>query len=95
MKKLLVIPFLFICIVSNATNYYVRAGGSDSSTGLSDAAAWASVAKVNSSMSLFKPGDAILFRRGEHGPMLQSLLESEEFRVIILLLVPMALGLNQ
>jgi uncharacterized repeat protein (TIGR02059 family) len=65
MKKLLVIPFLLICIIGNATNYYVRAGGSDSSTGLSDAAAWASVAKVNSSMSLFKPGDAILFRRGD------------------------------
>jgi uncharacterized repeat protein (TIGR02059 family) len=65
MKKLLILPFLFICIVSSATNYYVRAGGSDSGTGLSDVAAWATVAKVNSSMSLFKPGDAILFRRGD------------------------------
>ena len=65
MKKLLVLPFLFICLISSATNYYVKAGGSDSANGLSDASAWGSVAKVNSSMSLLKPGDAILFRRGD------------------------------
>ena len=65
MKKLLTLPFLFIFIYCNATNYYVKSGGSDVANGLSDGTAWATVAKVNSSMGIFKPGDAILFRRGD------------------------------
>lgn len=65
MKKLLILPLLCLYLTGNATNYYVKKGGSDSANGLSDATAWATTAKVNSSMSMFRPGDSILFRRGD------------------------------
>ena len=64
LKRLLVIPLLLLSICSSATNYYVKNGGSDTATGLSDASAWANVSKVVSSMSLFQPGDSILFKKG-------------------------------
>lgn len=43
--------------------YYVKNGGNDNADGLSDATAWATIAKVNS--FTFTPGDTILFRRGD------------------------------
>jgi hypothetical protein len=45
-----------------AVTYYVKPTGSDSADGLSNATAWATIAKVNS--STFAPGDQILFRAG-------------------------------
>lgn len=45
------------------TVYYVANGGDDGKAGTSQAAAWKSVARVNA--ATFKPGDAILFRRGD------------------------------
>ncbi len=45
------------------TNYYVSALGSDSNTGISSAAPWKSLSKVNS--IIFKPGDTVSFRRGD------------------------------
>jgi len=46
------------------STYYVDAtGGSDSNDGLSEANAWKTISKVNSSS--FNPGDSILFKRGE------------------------------
>lgn len=51
------------------TVYYVDAtGGSDSNPGTSPAAAWKTIAKVNTrtfSSDGFEPGDQILFKRGE------------------------------
>jgi len=46
-----------------AATYYVRNGGDDANTGLSDGQAWESVAKVNAQS--FSPGDAVRFRRGD------------------------------
>jgi uncharacterized repeat protein (TIGR02059 family) len=68
MKGLLYISFLFICLASSATNYYIKNEGSDLSTGRSDSEAWATIARVNSSMNVFKPGDSILFKRGNSWP---------------------------
>lgn len=65
MKRLLFVPFLFICLASFATNYYIKNAGSDSSNGLSDSSAWATIEKVNASMSIFNPGDSVLFKRGD------------------------------
>ena len=50
----------------SATTYYVKNGGSDAADGLSDATAWATVAKVatEANASRFLPGDNILFKRG-------------------------------
>lgn len=60
------ILFTFCLLVSPswAATYYVDAtNGSDFNTGISEAASWKTIAKVNSSN--FQPGDVILFKRGE------------------------------
>lgn len=66
MKKLLIFIYLIISITANATNYYIKTGGSDAANGLSDANAWATITKVNSvwAAGTFAPGDSILFKRG-------------------------------
>lgn len=40
MKKILLLPLLLITSIVSATNYYVRTGGSDTNSGLSDQEAW-------------------------------------------------------
>ena len=46
--------------------YYIDSqGGNDLNTGTSDAAAWKTIDKLNSSMSLMKPSDIIEFKRGD------------------------------
>ena len=47
-----------------ATNYYVSPSGSNSNSGLSAGNAWRTIAKVQSAINLFGPGDQILFERG-------------------------------
>jgi hypothetical protein len=63
MNKLLIIIFLLTSVALNATNYYVKSSGNDALKGLSDAQAWATIAKVNASS--FLPGDTILFNKGD------------------------------
>lgn len=46
-----------------SNTYYISAAGSDSNDGLSASTAWKSVARVNAHS--FKPGDVILFRKGD------------------------------
>ena len=48
---------------ANATDYYVSNSGSDSNPGTSPTQSWKSLEKVNSSS--FKPGDHILFNKGD------------------------------
>jgi parallel beta-helix repeat protein len=62
----ILLSFVFIIFLSftvNATVYYVSTAGSDSNTGTSTDKPWKSLSKVNSFS--FKPGDQILFKRGE------------------------------
>lgn len=47
---------------SSGVNYYVKVGGNNALDGLTDATAWATISKVNSSS--FDPGDTISFKRG-------------------------------
>lgn len=63
MKKLLIIPLLFISLVLSATNYYVKNGGSDAANGLTDGTAWETINKVRT--TAFSAGDSILFKRGD------------------------------
>jgi len=44
--------------------YYVNPSGNDSNNGLSQAAAWKTIAKVNAMMSNLQPGDQVLFKAG-------------------------------
>jgi uncharacterized repeat protein (TIGR02059 family) len=63
LKNAFIIIFLFISVAVNATIYYVKSTGNDAYSGLSDAQAWATIAKLNSRN--FSAGDSILFKRGD------------------------------
>jgi len=67
MKKQLTILFLFINLTLQATNYYVKTGGSDVANGLTDATAWATTSRVNTKWGdgTIIAGDNIYFRRGD------------------------------
>jgi parallel beta helix pectate lyase-like protein len=54
---------LLVATSSQAATYYVRSDGSDRANGTSDAAAWASLDRVN--RQTFAPGDKLLFREGD------------------------------
>jgi Right handed beta helix region/Secretion system C-terminal sorting domain len=62
-KAYLVWLFSFITIAANASVYYVSAKGSDAANGTSTTTPWLSINKVNG--FTFKPGDQILFNRGD------------------------------
>ena len=74
---------LFLILVSEGTVYYVDAdGGDDANPGTVDAP-WKSVAKVNASQHLLRPGDRVLFRRGRvfPGPLLVETSGSPELPI--------------
>lgn len=59
---LLLVSLLFSPSLGYGTNYYIKNGGNDSNTGLSDAQAWETLAKISG--RAFSAGDSILFKRG-------------------------------
>nr|WP_319509289.1 right-handed parallel beta-helix repeat-containing protein [uncultured Draconibacterium sp.] len=63
LNLLVVIALSFITFSVGATNYYVSASGDDGNSGTSESLAWRSLAKVSS--TTFKPGDQVLFRKGD------------------------------
>lgn len=63
MKRVLIILLIVIPLSAKSTDYFVKATGSDSNTGLSDAQAWQTLSKVQSSS--FSAGDNIWFNRGD------------------------------
>ena len=65
MKLLFLLPFILFGITANATNYYISANGNDANNGISISTPWKSLNKLNSYFSLLKPGDNILFNRGD------------------------------
>jgi len=59
---------LFLCSVSilaSATDYYISSSGNDSANGTSSSTPWRSISKVNSVFSNLRPGDRVLFNRGD------------------------------
>jgi len=64
-KLLLLLTFFFLCTSVSATDYYISASGNDTNTGLSTSISWKTIAKVNSAFANMKPGDQILFNRGD------------------------------
>ncbi len=64
MKLSLLTLLLFISFAAGATNYYVDAATSASLQNGSSSNPWKTLSQVNSNMSLFNPGDFILFKRG-------------------------------
>lgn len=62
--KIALVPFFILfSMISHATDYYISNSGSDSNSGLSIEAPWATIAKVNS--VALSPGDMVLFKRGD------------------------------
>jgi len=64
-RTVLLFSLIFNIFTVNATTYYVSSSGSDLANGISESTAWRTITKVNSQFSLFKPGDVVLFRRGD------------------------------
>jgi len=60
------LPLLFYTFISSATNYYVKNGGSDSKSGLSDSEAWAHHPWMIgwTGSTILKPGDVIFMKCG-------------------------------
>ncbi len=65
LKNALIIAFLIFSTIASATDYYISSSGNDANNGLSSSTPWKTIAKVNSSFSTLKPGDRILFNRGD------------------------------
>jgi uncharacterized repeat protein (TIGR02059 family) len=65
MRIVFITLFLALSSYLAATDYYVKNGGNDLAQGTSDATAWATIEKVNSVFSTLKPGDRILFKKGD------------------------------
>lgn len=65
LRRILIAFLCSYAAVVSATNYYVSTSGNDSANGLSELSPWRSIAKVNSAFSNFRPGDKILFKRGD------------------------------
>jgi len=63
LKNASIIIFLTLSTIVSAKNYYVKSTGKDSNTGLSDAQAWQTIAKVNGASLI--AGDSVLFNRGD------------------------------
>jgi hypothetical protein len=62
---LIIVFLLFVTGTTNATNYYVSAGGDNNNPG-NKLSPWKTIDKVNAEMvnNNFNPGDSILFERG-------------------------------
>ena len=66
MIRCLLLGLLLTCsTLVHATTYYVSYNGSDRNNGRSPGQAWKSISKVNQAIKSLRPGDAILFRRGD------------------------------
>jgi parallel beta-helix repeat protein len=65
MRSLFIAVLLSVSIIVSATDYYVSSSGADKNIGTTPALPWQSVNRVNSFFPALKPGDRILFRRGD------------------------------
>jgi len=60
---ILTATFILAAASEGAATYYVSASGKDANDGLSPRSAWQTLDRVNS--AALKPGDCVLFRRGD------------------------------
>ena len=65
MKHLITFLLVSINTAAWATDYFISSGGSDSADGLKPTTSWRTLEKINSEFSRFKPGDRVLFNRGD------------------------------
>ncbi len=65
MKNVLIIIFLVFNTIATATDYYMSSSGYDTNNGLSSSTPWKTITKLNTAFPTMKPGDRILFKRGD------------------------------
>jgi len=65
LKNTLILLFLVFNAIASATDYYISSSGNDLNNGLSSSTPWKTITKVNAAFSILKPGDRILFNRGD------------------------------
>ena len=64
LQRTIFLMVFFLTAAASASTYYIDAtNGNDSNDGLSEINSWQTIAKVNASK--FRPGDQVLFHRGE------------------------------
>ena len=65
-RVILLLAFITFSSVARSTDYYISSSGNDvSNTGLSPSSPWKTIAKANSLFPTLRPGDRILFKRGD------------------------------
>ena len=64
-RTCMLFAILSIATIAQATNYYVDASTTSSTQNGSLANPWKTLSQVSNNMSLFQPGDFILFKRGQ------------------------------
>jgi uncharacterized repeat protein (TIGR02059 family) len=66
MRYFFAVLLLALSLTVSATDYYISTSGDDAvNTGLSPASPWKTIDKVNSIFPSLKPGDRVLFNRGD------------------------------
>jgi len=65
MKTIFFLFFLAMSSFVSATDYYVSNAGNDGNAGTSEGSPWATIARANAALTGFKPGDKLLFRKGD------------------------------
>jgi parallel beta-helix repeat protein len=60
-----IIALLIVVPVHSSTKYYLSATGNDKANGISEKTPWKTISKLNSESGKIKPGDMILFKRGD------------------------------
>src|SRR5665647_3751472 len=63
-KTLCLLAFVLFAFTANATNYYLSHSGNDANSGTDPSSPWKTLDKLNSFKTL-KPGDNVLFKRGD------------------------------
>lgn len=66
MKKVFFfLSLVFTICTAKATDYYIASNGNDNNSGTSSSSPWKSINKLNAYFSKLKPGDRVLFRKGD------------------------------
>lgn len=64
--KVLLLLLIYNSFAFSQKNYYISSSeGNDNNDGLSPASSWKTIDKLNASWAIIKPGDSILFKRGD------------------------------
>ena len=65
MKLFFLLNFILLFSSAHATNYYISSSGNDANSGASTSVPWKTITKFNSVFASLKPGDNVLFNRGD------------------------------